>query len=84
MMALHLRAPAVQAVSPAEQTPGRPEMQATLPPGLPLSTLPSQSSSTLLQVSAVGMTSPWHGPHTPFEQLCVPALHGPLFSVSGG
>src|SRR5205807_21106 len=38
-------APAVHAVRPVEHTPSLPVLQATLPPGLPLSTVPLQSLS---------------------------------------
>src|SRR4051812_26888223 len=49
---LQTRAPAEQAVTPAEQAPGLPVWQPTPAPGLPLSTAPSQSLSTPSHSSA--------------------------------
>jgi hypothetical protein len=51
---LHAIAPDVHAVVPCAQTPDIPVLQLMPPPGLPSSTVPSQSSSTPLQVSAPG------------------------------
>src|SRR6476646_1451017 len=53
---LQTRVPAVQAVIPAAQTPSRPVLQATLPPGLPSSVRPLQSLSLPSQTSAEGWT----------------------------
>ena len=78
MLALHLSAPAVQAVVPAAQTPGRPLAQATPPPGFPLSTTPLQSLSLLSQTSAVGALGTALQTPTPALQTRTPALaHSP-------
>ena len=51
---------------------------ATPPPGLPLSTAPSQSLSRRSQASATGPVSPVQPPHTPPVQVWVPATHSPM------
>src|SRR5205085_770577 len=51
---LHATAPAGQAVVPAAQAPSVPVEHAAPPPGLPLSTVPSQSLSLPSHVSATG------------------------------
>ena len=63
----HASAPLAHAVVPGEQTPGFPVRQVTPAPGLPLSTVPSQSSSLPLHVSALARTV--------CEQETAPPLH---------
>ena len=61
-------APLAHAVVPAAHTPSLPVAHATAPPGLPLSTAPSQSSSLPLHASVAGNTAPLHAPHWPAAQ----------------
>jgi hypothetical protein len=77
---LQWRAPAVHAVVPAAQTPCKPVEHATLPPGLPLSTVPSQSSSRPLHVS---LAAAWLALHTmdPLVHAVLPAEHTPCLPV---
>jgi hypothetical protein len=77
---LQTTAPAVHAVVPAAQTPSCPVEHATPPPGLPLSTTPSQSSSTPLHVSA---TAAWFAVQAmdPPVHAVVPAEHAPCWPV---
>src|SRR4051812_10522901 len=77
---LHFTAPPWQAVTPAEHTPCSPVLQATPPPGLPLSTTPLQSLSMLSQSSAVGCRF-WLQATAPDWQTVVPAAQMPDLPV---
>src|SRR5262245_5260922 len=72
--------PLLQAVVPAAQTPGKPLLQEALPPGLPLSTTPSQSLSRVSQTSVVGWRF-WLHMMTPLLQALVPAAQTPGMPV---
>src|SRR2546428_814451 len=69
-------APFAHAVVPAAQTPGLPVLHAWLPPGLPLSTAPSQSLSSASQTSALGGTF-WLQAIGPVERRVGPAARTP-------
>ena len=73
--------PLLQAVVPVAQTPCLPVLQAPPPPGLPLSTTPSQSLSRPSQVSADGWVF-WLQITAPLEQAAVPAAQTPSLPVS--
>src|SRR5262249_2827278 len=52
--------------------------------GQPSSTMPSQSSSIRLpQTSVTGPIDPAQAPHTPAEQVCLPATHAPTSVPQG-
>ncbi len=51
---------------------------------MPSSIDPLQLSSTVLQISAVGSTSPTQLPNEPPEQLSAPSLHRPMLRVEAG
>ena len=68
--------PAEQAVVPEEHKPGSPVLQNTPPPGLPLSTAPSQSLSRPSHVSAEAGVF-WLQTTLPSEQALVPKVHTP-------
>ncbi len=72
--------PLLQAVVPAAQTPGLPVLQVRPPPGLPLSTTPSQSLSRPSQISADGCTF-WLQTIPPLLQAVVPAAQTPSLPV---
>lgn len=59
-----------------ETVPAQPSIVMHATGGMPLSTLPSQSSSTLLQTSATGALFALHT-IAPLLQLVVPAAHAP-------
>src|SRR5262245_51242706 len=69
----HTSEPFWQDSVPKEHTPGRPVLHVVPPPGLPLSTTPSQSSSALLHVSALGGES-WTQVTDPAKQAVTPKI----------
>src|SRR5947207_3002880 len=80
MFWLHTIAPPVHAVVPPAHTPGLPVLHDTLPPGLPLSTAPSQSLSRPSHTSGLGCTF-WLQTIAPFVHAVVPAAHTPRLPV---
>src|SRR4051794_25743469 len=76
-----LMTPAWHTFVPAAQTPIWPVEHAAPPPGFPLSTVPLQSSSALLQVSAIGSVWPGvaavHAGNAPALHACETPMHTP-------
>src|SRR5262245_19385041 len=80
---LHMMTPLLQALVPGAQTPSLPLLQGLPPPGLPLSTTPSQLLSRASQVSVVGLRS-WWPSVPPLLQALVPAAQTPSMPVLQG
>src|SRR6516165_9196945 len=80
VLRLQTSAPPVQDVVPAAQTPCWPVLQVGPAPGLPLSTVPSQSLSMPSQTSGVGPTLRLQT-IAPAVQDVVPAAHAPSCPV---
>jgi hypothetical protein len=79
----HEKAPEAQEMTPNPHGPGNPVMHVSPPPGLPSSTLPLQSLSSISHASGLGLFVSKHI-DIPLLHLSSPTPHTPMSPVSQG